>query len=45
MKRVLITGAAGHIGRVLRKGLQGHYELIRLADVAPKRLLVPARKS
>lgn len=39
MKRVLITGAAGHIGRVLRKGLQGHYELIRLADVAPQ---VPA---
>jgi uronate dehydrogenase len=34
MTRVLITGAAGHIGRVLRKGLQGHYSLIRLADIA-----------
>lgn len=34
MTRVLITGAAGHIGRVLRKGLQGHYSLVRLADIA-----------
>ncbi|MEA3130344.1 MAG: uronate dehydrogenase, partial [Paraburkholderia sp.] len=35
MTRVLITGAAGHIGRVLRAGFQGHYEL-RLADIAPQ---------
>ncbi len=34
MTRVLITGAAGHIGRVLRKGLTGHYSLLRLADIA-----------
>jgi uronate dehydrogenase len=34
MTRVLITGAAGHIGRVLRQGLKGQYPLIRLADVA-----------
>jgi uronate dehydrogenase len=33
MTRVLITGAAGHIGRVLRAGFQGHYDL-RLADIA-----------
>jgi uronate dehydrogenase len=35
MKRVLITGAAGLIGRVLRAGLVGQYEL-RLADIAPQ---------
>jgi len=34
MSRVLITGAAGHIGKVLRKGLKGRYALIRLSDVA-----------
>jgi uronate dehydrogenase len=39
MKRILITGAAGHIGRTLRAGLQGQYELLRLADIAPQ---VPA---
>lgn len=33
--RVLITGAAGSIGQCLRKGLQGHYSLLRLSDVAP----------
>src|ERR1700691_3690157 len=35
MTRVLITGAAGLIGRVLRAGFQGHYAL-RLADIAPQ---------
>jgi uronate dehydrogenase len=35
MTRVLITGAAGHIGRTLREGFQGHYDL-RLADIAPQ---------
>jgi uronate dehydrogenase len=35
MTRVLITGAAGHIGRVLRDGFHGHYDL-RLADIAPQ---------
>jgi uronate dehydrogenase len=34
MTRVLITGAAGHIGRALRKGLRGRYALLRLADIA-----------
>ncbi|NPT35698.1 NAD-dependent epimerase/dehydratase family protein [Paraburkholderia xenovorans] len=35
MKRILITGAAGQIGRALRAGLRGHYTL-RLADIAPQ---------
>ncbi|AQH02833.1 epimerase [Burkholderia sp. KK1] len=35
MKRILITGAGGLIGRVLRAGLAGHYAL-RLADIAPQ---------
>ena len=35
MKRVLITGAAGHIGQTLRAGLQGVFPLLRLADVRP----------
>ena len=34
MKRVLITGAGGQIGRVLRPGLRGKYHL-RLLDRAP----------
>jgi uronate dehydrogenase len=34
-KRILITGAAGQIGRVLRAGLRGQYQL-RLADIAPQ---------
>jgi uronate dehydrogenase len=36
MNRILITGAAGHIGRALRRGLKGSYPLIRLADIAPQ---------
>jgi uronate dehydrogenase len=35
MTRVLITGAAGHIGKTLRAGLRGQYQL-RLADRAPQ---------
>jgi uronate dehydrogenase len=35
VKRILITGAAGHIGKALRAGLQGQYAL-RLADIAPQ---------
>jgi uronate dehydrogenase len=30
--RILVTGAAGDIGRVLREGLAGRYELLRLSD-------------
>ena len=33
--RILITGAAGEIGTVLRAGLAGLYERVRLADVRP----------
>lgn len=32
MRRVLITGAAGAIGVVLRKGLAGRYPVLRLSD-------------
>jgi uronate dehydrogenase len=34
MKRILITGAAGAIGKVLRAGYRGKYQL-RLSDIAP----------
>jgi uronate dehydrogenase len=35
MQRILITGAAGQIGKALRAGLRGSYPLIRLLDIAP----------
>jgi uronate dehydrogenase len=35
-QRVLLTGAAGSIGRALRAGLRGQYSLLRLLDVAPQ---------
>jgi uronate dehydrogenase len=35
MQRILITGAAGQIGRALRQGLRGGYPLVRLVDVEP----------
>jgi uronate dehydrogenase len=35
MNRILITGAAGQIGRALRAGLAGRYSLLRLTDRAP----------
>ena len=35
MNRILITGAAGRIGRTLREGLAGRYRLLRLLDIAP----------
>ena len=34
MKRLLITGAAGGLGRVMREKLVGQAELLRLSDVA-----------
>lgn len=34
-RRVLLTGAAGQIGQALRRGLRGHYDLLRLTDIAP----------
>lgn len=35
MRGLLITGAAGNVGRVLRTGLQGRAERIRLLDLQP----------
>jgi uronate dehydrogenase len=35
IERVLITGAAGALGRVLRAHLRGRYPLLRLSDIAP----------
>ena len=35
MKRIMITGAAGKIGSVLRNALRGSYPLIRVLDIAP----------
>ena len=35
MNRILITGAAGNIGRTLREGLRGRYPVLRLSDIAP----------
>lgn len=35
--RVLITGAAGRIGVVLREHFKGRYALLRLLDIAPQR--------
>ena len=34
--RVLVTGAAGNIGRALRAHLKGRYALLRLTDVGPQ---------
>ncbi len=35
LNRILITGAAGRIGRTLRDGLGKRYRLLRLLDLAP----------
>jgi uronate dehydrogenase len=35
MQHVLITGAAGRIGSVLREGLRGAYPVLRLSDIRP----------
>jgi uronate dehydrogenase len=44
MQRVLITGAGGNIGRVLRAGLRGHYPLLRLVDLAPQQAAEPGEE-
>lgn len=41
MKRVLITGAAGSIGRSLRAGFKGVYSELVLADIAPQEAAAP----
>ncbi len=43
--RVLITGAAGNIGKCLRDQLRGRYALLRLADIAEQEPPARARKS
>src|SRR6266498_217921 len=35
MSRVLVTGAAGTIGTILREGLRGRFDALRLLDVTP----------
>jgi uronate dehydrogenase len=35
MKNILLTGANGRIGKVLRQGLRGVYEKLRVSDVTP----------
>ena len=35
LNKVMITGAAGTIGSVLREGLKGKYETLVLSDIAP----------
>ncbi|TGT78991.1 NAD(P)-dependent oxidoreductase, partial [Mesorhizobium sp. M8A.F.Ca.ET.161.01.1.1] len=35
MKRLLVTGAAGQLGRVMRERLAPVAEILRLADLAP----------
>ena len=42
--RVLITGAAGNIGRVLRAQLKGRYALLRLTDVVPQEAAGPGEE-
>ena len=42
--RVLMTGAAGNIGRTLRAHLKGRYALLRLADVAPQEAAGPGEE-
>jgi uronate dehydrogenase len=44
MQRILITGAAGNIGRALRAGLRGHYPMLRLLDVAPQQAAEPGEE-
>ncbi len=36
LKKILLLGAAGQIGRAVRDGLQGRYALMRLADIVPQ---------
>lgn len=35
LQRLLITGAAGALGKVLRQGLRPHARVLRLSDIAP----------
>jgi uronate dehydrogenase len=44
VQRVLITGAAGTIGRALRSGLRRRYPVLRLIDVAPQEPAQPGEE-
>ena len=44
IERILITGAAGKIGKALRAGLRGHYRVIRLSDIAPMGQAAPGEE-
>ena len=44
MQRVLISGAAGVIGTVLRQGLRGRYPHLRLMDIAPLGAAAPGEE-
>ncbi|MBN8197706.1 NAD-dependent epimerase/dehydratase family protein [Thalassospira povalilytica] len=35
MKRLLITGAGGNLGKICREGLKGYADVIRLSDISP----------
>jgi len=43
-KRVLITGAAGTVGSVLRAGLASAYDHLRLTDIAPMGIAGPGEE-
>lgn len=45
MEQILITGAAGQIGRTLHRGLAGRYKLLRLADIRPVTANGPAEEA
>jgi uronate dehydrogenase len=44
VQRILITGAAGKIGRSLRSGLRPYYPMLRLVDIAPQRPAEPGEE-
>jgi uronate dehydrogenase len=44
VRRVLITGAAGKVGRSLRTGLKGQYPVLRLLGVAPQEAAGPGEE-
>jgi len=44
MRRVLITGAAGRLGTILRQGLRGRVGELRLLDIAPLGTALPGEE-
>ncbi len=35
IERILMTGAAGGLGKAMRERLKGHFRLLRLSDISP----------